>query len=114
IQLSPTAEPQIYSAVHRFGTILENVVYDPITRLIDLDDPALTENTRASYPLEFIENAIPAKRGGHPRNLIMLTCDAQGVIPPIARLSPDQALYHFISGYTSKVGGTELGLGDEP
>ncbi len=114
IQLSPTAEPQIYSAVHRFGTILENVVYDPITRLIDLDDPALTENTRASYPLEFIENAIPAKRGGHPRNIIMLTCDAQGVIPPIARLSPDQALYHFISGYTSKVGGTELGLGDEP
>ncbi len=114
IQLSPTAEPQIHAATHRFGTILENVVYDPTTRLIDLDDGSITENTRASYPLEFISNAIPDKRGGHPKNIVMLTCDAQGVMPPIARLTPDQAMYHFISGYTSKIAGTEIGLGEEP
>jgi phosphoenolpyruvate carboxykinase (ATP) len=114
IQLSPSAEPQIYSAAHRFGTILENVIFDPITRLIDLDDDEITENTRGSYPLSFIENAIPEKIGGHPKNVIMLTCDAQGVMPPIAKLSPNQAVYHFISGYTSKVGGTEVGLGEEP
>ena len=114
IQLSPSAEPQIYSATYRFGTILENVVYDPITRQIDLDDDSLTENTRASYPLEYIENAIRTRMGGHPSNIILLTCDAQGVMPPVARLTPDQAVYHFISGYTSKVGGTELGLGEEP
>jgi phosphoenolpyruvate carboxykinase (ATP) len=114
IQLSPSAEPQIYACTRKFGTILENVIHDPVSRLIDLDDEAITENTRASYPLEFIENAIPEKRGGHPKNIIFLTCDAQGVMPPIARLSPDQALYHFVSGYTSKVGGTEVGLGEEP
>lgn len=114
IQLSEAAEPQIYRAVHRFGAILENVVYDPVTRKIDLDDDSITENTRASYPLEYIDNAIPSKRGGHPKNIIFLTCDAQGVIPPIARLTPDQALYHFISGYTSKIAGTEVGLGEEP
>ncbi|MCD4685526.1 MAG: phosphoenolpyruvate carboxykinase (ATP) [Anaerolineae bacterium] len=114
IQLSSSAEPEIYAATHRFGTILENVVYDPVTRLIDLDDDEITENTRASYPLAYIDNAIPDKRGGHPRNIILLTCDAQGVMPPIARLTPDQAIYHFISGYTSKVGGTEVGLGEEP
>ncbi|NLH07734.1 MAG: phosphoenolpyruvate carboxykinase (ATP) [Chloroflexi bacterium] len=114
IRLSPTAEPQIYAAAHRFGTLLENVVYDPTTRRVDLDDPSITENTRASYPLEFVPNAVEAKRGGHPRNIILLTCDAQGVMPPIARLSTEQALYHFISGYTSKVGGTEVGLGEEP
>jgi phosphoenolpyruvate carboxykinase (ATP) len=114
IALSPTAEPQIYACTQRFGTILENVVYDPITRYIDLDDDQFTENTRASYPLEFIDNALPEKRAGHPKNVIMLTCDASGVMPPIARLTPDQALYHFISGYTAKVGGTELGLGEEP
>ena len=114
IALSPTAEPQIYAATHRFGTILENVVFDPVTRLIDLDDDSLTENTRASYPLEFIENALPDKVGGHPKNILLLTCDASGVMPPIARLTPDQALYHFISGYTAKVGGTEIGLGEEP
>jgi phosphoenolpyruvate carboxykinase (ATP) len=114
IQLSPSAEPQIHACTRRFGTILENVIYDPVTRLIDLDDDAITENTRASYPLEYIENAVPEKTGGHPRNIILLTCDAQGVMPPIARLAPDQALYHFISGYTSKVGGTEVGLGEEP
>jgi len=114
IQLSPSAEPQIWAASHRFGTILENVVYDPTTRLLDLDDDVITENTRSSYPLHYIENAVPDKRGGHPKNIILLTCDAQGVMPPIARLTPDQAVYHFISGYTSKVGGTEVGLGEEP
>ncbi len=114
IQLSPTAEPQIYACTRRFGTILENVVYDPVTRRIDLDDDSITENTRASYPLEYIENAVPEKRGGHPRNIVLLTCDASGVMPPIARLTPDQALYQFISGYTSKIAGTEIGLGQEP
>lgn len=114
IGLSPTAEPEIYACTRRFGTILENVVYDPVTRIIDLDDDTLTENTRASYPLDYIANAIPGKMGGHPKNIIFLTCDASGVMPPIAKLTPDQALYHFISGYTAKVGGTEIGLGEEP
>ena len=114
IGLSAAAEPEIFSCTRRFGTILENVVYDPVTRLVDLDDDSLTENTRASYPLDFIANAIPEKTGGHPKNIIFLTCDASGVMPPIARLTPDQALYHFISGYTAKVGGTEIGLGEEP
>jgi phosphoenolpyruvate carboxykinase (ATP) len=114
IQLSPTAEPQIYACTERFGSILENVIYDPVSRLIDLDDDEITENTRASYPLEYIDNALPEKRGGHPKNIILLTCDASGVMPPIARLSPEQAIYHFLSGYTSKVGGTEVGLGEEP
>lgn len=114
IQLSPSAEPQIYATTRRFGTILENVIYDPITRLIDLDDDELTENTRASYPLDFISNAVPEKMAGHPKNIVLLTCDASGVMPPIAKLSPDQALYQFISGYTAKVGGTEIGLGEEP
>jgi len=114
IGLSPTAEPEIYACTRRFGTILENVVYDPVTRIIDLDDDTLTENTRASYPLDYIANAIPEKMGGHPKNIIFLTCDASGVMPPIAKLTPDQALYHFISGYTAKVGGTEIGLGEEP
>jgi phosphoenolpyruvate carboxykinase (ATP) len=114
IALSPTAEPEIYACTRKFGTILENIIFDPVTRLIDLEDDERTENTRASYPLDFIENAIPEKRGGHPKNIILLTCDASGVMPPIARLTPDQALYHFISGYTAKVGGTEIGLGEEP
>jgi phosphoenolpyruvate carboxykinase (ATP) len=114
IGLSPSAEPEIYACTKRFGTILENVVYDPVTRKVDLDDDTLTENTRASYPLDYIANAIPEKMGGHPKNIIFLTCDASGVMPPIARLTPDQALYHFISGYTAKVGGTEIGLGEEP
>ncbi len=114
IQLSPTAEPQIYACTHKFGTILENVVYDPVTRLIDLDDDAITENTRASYPLSFIENSLEEKRAGHPQNIIFLTCDATGVMPPIAKLSTNQALYHFLSGYTSKIAGTEIGLGIEP
>jgi phosphoenolpyruvate carboxykinase (ATP) len=114
IQLSSSAEPQIYACTRKFGTILENVVYDPVTRLIDLDDDTITENTRASYPLVFIDNAIQEKKAGHPKNIILLTCDASGVMPPIARLTTDQALYHFISGYTSKVAGTEIGLGQEP
>jgi phosphoenolpyruvate carboxykinase (ATP) len=114
IQLSPSAEPEIHQTTHTFGTILENVIFDPITRKIDLDDEALTENTRASYPLDYISNAVPEKMGGHPKNIILLTCDAQGVLPPIARLTREQTMYHFISGYTSKVGGTEVGLGEEP
>jgi phosphoenolpyruvate carboxykinase (ATP) len=114
IELSPTAEPQIHACTSRFGTILENVIWDPVSRAIDLDDPSLTENTRASYPLDFIENAIVEKRGGHPQNIVFLTCDASGVMPPIARLNVEQAMYHFISGYTSKIAGTEIGLRDEP
>ncbi|MFH1812400.1 MAG: phosphoenolpyruvate carboxykinase (ATP) [Pseudomonadota bacterium] len=114
IRLSESAEPQIYRAVHRYGAILENVTVDPITRRVDLDDESLTENTRASYPLSFIDNAVPEKMASHPRHIIFLTCDASGVLPPIARLSPEQAMYHFISGYTSKIAGTEVGLGIEP
>ena len=114
IGLSESAEPQIYATTKMFGTILENVPYDPVTRLIDLQDDSITENTRASYPLEFIANAVPEKKAGHPKNIVLLTCDANGVMPPIARLTPNQALYQFISGYTAKVGGTEEGLGKEP
>ena len=115
IRLSAEHEPQIYACTHRFGTILENVIYDPGSRRIDLDDDILTENTRASYPLEFIPNVMPEKMArAHPKNVIFLTCDATGVLPPIARLSQDQAMYHFISGYTSKIAGTEIGLGIEP
>ena len=114
IRLSPEAEPQIHACTRRFGTILENVVYDPVSRKLDLDDDRITENTRAAYPLEFIEHAIPARRAGHPENVVFLTCDATGVMPPISRLSPDQAIYHFVSGYTSKIAGTEIGLGVEP
>jgi phosphoenolpyruvate carboxykinase (ATP) len=114
IRLSSTAEPQIYATTRMFGTILENVVFDPVTRRIDLDDESITENTRASYPMEYISNAIPEKMAGHPKNIILLTCDASGVMPPIAKLSPEQAMYQFISGYTSKIAGTEVGLGKEP
>jgi phosphoenolpyruvate carboxykinase (ATP) len=114
IALSPTAEPQIYACTKRYGSILENVVYDPVTRRIDLDDDTYTENTRASYPLAYIDNAVPEKVGGHPSTMVLLTCDASGVIPPIARLTSDQAIYHFISGYTSKIAGTEIGLKSEP
>jgi phosphoenolpyruvate carboxykinase (ATP) len=114
IELSPSAEPQIYACTHMFGTILENVIYDPVTRIVDLDDDTITENTRASYPLDFIANAVPERTGPHPKNIIFLTCDASGVMPPIARLTKEQAMYHFISGYTSKIAGTEIGLGQEP
>lgn len=115
IRLSPEAEPEIYDCTRKFGTILENVVYDPAFRRVDLDDDRFTENTRASYPLEFIPNALPEKMSRtHPKNVIFLTCDAQGVMPPIARLDMNHAMYHFISGYTSKIAGTEIGLGIEP
>ena len=114
IRLSEEAEPQIYACTRRFGTILENVAMDPLTRRLDLNDDSLTENTRGAYPLSYIDHHLPAKMAGHPRNVIFLTCDAGGVMPPISRLTPEQAIYHFISGYTSKVGGTEIGLGVEP
>ncbi|MFN3306245.1 MAG: phosphoenolpyruvate carboxykinase (ATP), partial [Candidatus Kapaibacteriota bacterium] len=115
IRLSAEHEPQIWAATRRFGTILENVVYDPVTRNVDLDDDQFTENTRASYPLEFIPNVVEEKMvREHPKNVIFLTCDASGVLPPIARLNMNQAMYHFISGYTSKIAGTEIGLGIEP
>jgi len=115
IRLSSENEPEIYETTRRFGTVLENVVHDPGSRRIDLDDDILTENTRASYPISFVPNAL--KDGvaySHPKNVIFLTCDASGVMPPIARLDMDQAIYHFISGYTSKIAGTEAGLGIEP
>ena len=114
IDLSPEAEPDIYRCTHSYGTILENVIYHPVTRQVDLFDDTITRNTRASYPLSFIPYSLPEKQGGHPRNIVFLTFDASGVMPPLARLNPDQALYHFISGYTSKVGGTEAGVGDQP
>ncbi len=115
IRLSAEHEPQIYATTRRFRTILENVVFDPISRRIDLDDDILTENTRASYPIEFIPNGVgEGYVHTHPKDIIFLTCDASGVMPPIARLSPEQAQYHFISGYTSKIAGTEIGLGIEP
>ena len=115
IRLSPEHEPEIYATTQRFGTVLENVVFDPSSRELDLDDEANTENTRAAYPIHFIDNAVPEKKvDSHPKNVIFLTADASGVMPPIARLTPDEAVYHFISGYTSKIGGTEIGLGLEP
>jgi phosphoenolpyruvate carboxykinase (ATP) len=113
IRLDRTNEPEIYGAI-RFGTVLENVVLDPETRLCQFDDASLTENTRAAYPIQFIPNHVPSGRGGHPNRIIFLTCDAFGVLPPLARLSPEQAMYHFLSGYTAKVAGTERGLGTEP
>ncbi len=113
INLSAEAEPEIWAASHRFGTVLENVVADRYGRL-DLTDQSLTENTRSAYPVEYIPNIEMALRGGHPRNVVMLTCDAFGVMPPIARLTPAQAMYHFLSGYTALVAGTEKGLGAEP
>ncbi|MFN3591424.1 phosphoenolpyruvate carboxykinase [Thermaurantiacus tibetensis] len=110
IRLSPEAEPEIYATTRRFGTILENVVIDPETREIDLNDNRLAENSRGSYPLEFIPNASPDNMGPPPRNIIMLTADAFGIFPPIAMLTPDQAMYHFLSGYTARVAGTEIGV----
>ncbi len=114
INLSAEAEPDIYACTRRFGTVLENVVIDPITRRLDLHDGSLTENTRAAYPLSHIHNHVPTGMGGHPKNIIMLTADAYGILPPIAKLTPEQAMYHFISGYTAKVAGTEKGLSKEP
>ncbi len=109
INLSAECEPEIYHAI-RFGTILENTVQDPETREVDFANVSLTQNTRASYPIEFIPNAKIPCRAGHPENIILLTCDAFGVLPPVSRLTPEQAMYHFISGYTAKVAGTEVGV----
>ncbi len=113
IRLAREQEPDIYDAI-RFGSVLENVVLDSDTRVPDYDDGSLTENTRAAYPLHYIRNAIEPSCAGHPSNVIFLTCDAFGVLPPISRLTPEQAMYHFLSGYTAKVAGTEAGLGNEP
>ncbi|HYG80712.1 MAG TPA: phosphoenolpyruvate carboxykinase [Pyrinomonadaceae bacterium] len=110
IKLSAEAEPDIYRTTRMFGTVLENVVYDPETRALDLDDASKTENTRAAYPLTSIPNITPEGYAGHPQNIIMLTADAFGVLPPVSRLSPEQAMYHFLSGYTAKVAGTERGV----
>ncbi|HEY0759905.1 MAG TPA: phosphoenolpyruvate carboxykinase (ATP) [Acidisarcina sp.] len=113
VDLSPEKEPQIYDAI-RFGSVLENVVLDPQTRQPDYSDIRYTENTRAAYPVEFIANAVIPGMGGHPRHVLFLAADAFGVLPPIARLTPEQAMYHFLSGYTAKLAGTEAGLGSEP
>ncbi len=113
INLSAEAEPEIWAATHRFGTVLENVVADAHGRC-DLTDRSLTENTRSCYPVDYIPNAVLAGRAGQPRNVVMLTADAFGVLPPIAKLTPAQAMYHFLSGYTARVAGTEKGLGTEP
>jgi phosphoenolpyruvate carboxykinase (ATP) len=110
IRLSADAEPQIHSAVHRFGAVLENVVVDPLTRRADFDDASITENTRGAYPVSYIQNHVPSGCADHPSNVVMLTADAFGVLPPIARLSHAQALYHFLSGYTARVAGTERGV----
>src|SRR5687767_2510299 len=110
INLSPEGEPDIYRTTQMFGTVLENVILDPVTRKVRFDDQSITENTRASYPLHYIPNFVPNGRGGHPRNIIFLTADAYGVLPPVARLSREQAMYYFLSGYTAKVAGTERGV----
>jgi phosphoenolpyruvate carboxykinase (ATP) len=111
IDLTEEAEPDIYRAL-RFGSVLENVVYDPATRGVDYHDVSVTTNTRGSYPIEYIDNAKIPCMSGHPENVIFLTCDAFGVLPPVSRLTPEQAMYHFISGYTAKVAGTEVGVED--
>jgi phosphoenolpyruvate carboxykinase (ATP) len=109
INLSSEAEPEIYATTKRFGTVLENVVMDPVTRTLDFNDNSLAENSRGSYPIHFIPNASEKNMGPVPSNIIMLTADAYGVLPPIAKLTPDQAMYHFLSGYTARVAGTEIG-----
>jgi phosphoenolpyruvate carboxykinase (ATP) len=110
IRLRPDTEPEIYAATQMFGTLLENVEFDPVTRRVDFDSQKITENTRASYQIDCIPNHVPEGVGGHPRHIIFLTADAFGVLPPIARLTPEQAMYHFLSGYTAKVAGTERGV----
>ena len=109
INLTEESEPEIFGAI-RFGTVLENVVYDPVTHAVDYPDTSITQNTRASYPIEYIRNAKIPCMGGHPQNIILLTADAFGVLPPVSKLTPEQAMYHFISGYTAKVAGTEVGV----
>ena len=110
INLSPEQEPDIYATTQMFGTVLENVELDPITKKVKFESQALTENTRACYPLPYIRNHVPSGRGGHPKNVVFLTADAFGVLPPIARLTREQAMYYFLSGYTAKVAGTERGV----
>jgi phosphoenolpyruvate carboxykinase (ATP) len=110
IRLSAEAEPEIYATSKMFGTVLENVVIDRVTRELDFDDASLAENSRGAYPIDFIPNASAANMGPVPKNIVMLTADAYGVLPPVARLTPDQAMYHFLSGYTAKVAGTEIGV----
>ena len=110
INLTPESEPEIYRTTQMFGTVLENVVLDPATREVRFADQSITENTRASYPLHYIRNFVEGGRGGHPKNVVFLTADAFGVLPPIARLTPQQAMYYFLSGYTAKVAGTERGV----
>jgi phosphoenolpyruvate carboxykinase (ATP) len=110
IRLSREGEPEIYSTTRMFGTILENVTFDANRRMLDLDDDSITENTRGAYPIEFIPNASSSGLGGHPRDIVLLTADAFGILPPIARLTPEQAMYHFLSGYTAKLAGTERGV----
>jgi phosphoenolpyruvate carboxykinase (ATP) len=110
IRLSAESEPEIYATTKRFGTVLENVVVDSVTRALDLDDPSLAENSRGAYPVDYIPNHAPENMGPPPKNVVMLTADAFGVLPPIAKLTPDQAMYHFLSGYTAKVAGTEIGV----
>jgi phosphoenolpyruvate carboxykinase (ATP) len=110
ISLSPEAEPEIFATTSMFGTVIENMVFDEETKELDFEDDSLTANMRCAYPLDYVPNASKTGLGGHPKNIVMLTCDAFGVLPPIARLSPAQAMYHFLSGFTSKVAGTELGV----
>jgi len=110
ISLSAEAEPEIYATTEKFGTVVENMIFDPETLDLDFEDNSLTDNMRCAYPLDYISNASDTGLGGHPKNVIMLTCDAYGVLPPIARLTPAQAMYHFLSGFTSKTPGTEVGV----
>jgi len=110
IRLSPEAEPEIYATTKKFGTVLENVVIDPVTRELDLDSSEYAENSRGAYPIHYIPNCSDENMGPVPKNIVMLTADAFGVLPPIAKLTPDQAMYHFLSGYTAKVAGTEIGV----
>jgi phosphoenolpyruvate carboxykinase (ATP) len=110
INLNPEAEPEIYATTKKFATVIENMVFDPVTKELDFKDDKLTANMRCAYPMHYISNASENAMGGHPKNIIMLTCDAFGVLPPIARLTPAQAMYHFLSGFTSKIAGTERGI----
>ncbi len=112
VRLTEEAEPEIYRTTRMFGTLLENVAVDAATRRLDLNDASLTENTRASYPISHIPNSVRSGMGGHPKNIVILTCDAFGIMPPLARLTPEQAMYHFLSGYTAKVAGTERGIAE--
>jgi phosphoenolpyruvate carboxykinase (ATP) len=114
IRLSKEAEPDIYETTRKFGTVLENVVFDTHWRIPDLNDDTFTENTRAAYPITHIKKIIENGIANHPQNIVFLTADAFGVLPPISKLTPEQTMYHFLSGYTAKVAGTERGLGDEP